>query len=1143
MNFFFKKNIYILKNNNMAKISIDLSKYKASGVYTLEYDNTEVPRVNPQVTRLVVGFSKKGIPNAPVYIEDIKTAKKVYGDIDRDLENKGSFFHRSLFTCLETAPCFALNLLPINNGQDENYPVDMVPYMSFSLSASEENGNKKNELYSSFFNKEGFWFPDTNYFNAIVNDDMSPNKGKIFNFVNLGQTDTTIIITKSTDLIGFDITAKEWFGQSEIPAFIKEYDYISDYFVDVYLIKGDWTNLSQLSQDSVFGEYFDLKGLKKDKFVNFINNESVTLIAKFQGSIIPDLIDNNNINYSIDTIINNNYKSTGIFCELNRSALDSYDPDDYNTSGRIDMVGHTLIQYEAEKINFLSYNINIKESLDYEENIDHSEINNKIVYDFGLTSTDNLPPKGYTASSNSYHLNQNDGVFYYTSYYGLGNNGKFNNVLNINLKYFNDSDIFEFGKIEANKSILKNDTGKYCTIISKNIIVNNNNEKILQLGISHPDKYTEGNDFYQILNTDSTSGKIVIGATTTTIAEGDWVFASNTNNIYYFRVVGVTGSTNIELSVDISTPEYFGGEYINYINNTYKLYYGSKFDAVEPSNPILTIYIEPDKFVYYSSNNYYIAYESSKLYKDFKNGLLTDGDLCYLHSEKLNVIHSFDKDQDGINILKLKYQNFDSTKDWGFDKIYDNTHSGSALNLLRIYSLVGDYSKSIEIYDINSTHTEFYVKEAYQKDFSIGQYILSDPMMTGDMSRCILTKIVSKKKIYDGTTHNGDYLIKVNQRVYTYTNNNKQYVIRYKNIDDAATSYNPFLLNGFKLTKFHLPDGTNKQLAKIYGMLDPNVSGLFNALSDRDLIVFRYIVDTFDGGLQENSFPKNYLTKLAKNRLTCMALLNAPSIKLFKESKDPRFTDEPTAANPVPILNCKYIADGGNLDLSPSFRFSLPSDEDGAKFQGMFAPFLTIKYNGKNINIPPAADVSNNFIRKFMNGHPFTIVAGPKTGVLMNPNIVGLEYNFNDSDREYLEPFGINPIVYKNGIGYMIYGNQSGYQRVLSAYNNLHVRDLLITLEENIESILHNYVFQANTSYLRMQIRALVESYLENVVSAGGIYTYQVIMNETNNTQDIIDQSFAIIDIAIEPVRGMQKIINRIHIYKTGEIKTKGFLI
>ena len=287
----------------MAKISIDLSKYKASGVYTLEYDNTEVPRVNPQVTRLVVGFSKKGIPNAPVYIEDIKTAKKVYGDIDRDLENKGSFFHRSLFTCLETAPCFALNLLPINNGQDENYPVDMVPYMSFSLSASEENGNKKNELYSSFFNKEGFWFPDTNYFNAIVNDDMSPNKGKIFNFVNLGQTDTTIIITKSTDLIGFDITAKEWFGQSEIPAFIKEYDYISDYFVDVYLIKGDWTNLYQLSQDSVFGEYFDLKGLKKDKFVNFINNESVTLIAKFQGSIIPDLIDNNNINYSIDTII------------------------------------------------------------------------------------------------------------------------------------------------------------------------------------------------------------------------------------------------------------------------------------------------------------------------------------------------------------------------------------------------------------------------------------------------------------------------------------------------------------------------------------------------------------------------------------------------------------------------------------------------------------------------------------------------------------------------------------------------------------------------------------------------------------------------------------------------------------------------
>jgi len=117
--------------------------------------------------------------------------------------------------------------------------------------------------------KKAFWFPDTTYFNAIVNDEMSENKGKLFNFVNLGQTDTTIIITKSTDVIGFDITAKEWFGQSDIPSYIKEYDYVSDYFVDVYLIKGNWTNLTQLSQDSVYGEYFDLKGLKKINLFNF----------------------------------------------------------------------------------------------------------------------------------------------------------------------------------------------------------------------------------------------------------------------------------------------------------------------------------------------------------------------------------------------------------------------------------------------------------------------------------------------------------------------------------------------------------------------------------------------------------------------------------------------------------------------------------------------------------------------------------------------------------------------------------------------------------------------------------------------------------------------------------------------------------
>jgi hypothetical protein len=340
-----------------------------------------------------------------------------------------------------------------------------------------------------------------------------------------------------------------------------------------------------------------------------------------------------------------------------------------------------------------------------------------------------------------------------------------------------------------------------------------------------------------------------------------------------------------------------------------------------------------------------------------------------------------------------------------------------------------------------------------------------------------------------------------------------------------------------------VPNGSDAQLTKILNLLDPAYSGLSSALESRHIISFRYIIDTFNGGLQPQSAPKNIISKLAMRRQKCMAILNTPSIKKFSTSTDPRFTELPTATDPKPILNTAYIADGGNLSLSPSFTYSLPDEENGSKFAGFFAPFLVIRENNKNISIPPAADVSNNFIRKFINGQPYSIVAGPRRGVLSNPLIVGLEYDFSDTDREYLEPMGWNPIVYRRGTGYMIYGNQAAYQKTLSAFNNLHVRDLLITIEEAVEDILAGFIFEFNDASTRTQIKSIVDAYLNNVKSNGGVYAFATIMDGTNNTNDIIDQNFAIIDIGIEPVRGAQKFINRVTVLKTGGIASGGFTV
>ena len=49
-------------------------------------------------------------------------------------------------------------------------------------------------------------------------------------------------------------------------------------------------------------------------------------------------------------------------------------------------------------------------------------------------------------------------------------------------------------------------------------------------------------------------------------------------------------------------------------------------------------------------------------------------------------------------------------------------------------------------------------------------------------------------------------------------------------------------------------------------------------------------------------------------------------------------------------------------------------------------------------------------------------------------------------------------------------------------------------------------------------------------------------MDSSNNTPAIIDQNIGIIDVIIEPVRGIHKFINRITITRTGGVSSGGFI-
>ena len=97
-----------------------IASLKAAGTYRFEFDKSQVVSIPANQTRLVVGFSKTGPFNTPVFVPDTAFFKQVYGDIDRNLERKDSFFHRSCLAALERGPILALNLLSLDANDKVN---------------------------------------------------------------------------------------------------------------------------------------------------------------------------------------------------------------------------------------------------------------------------------------------------------------------------------------------------------------------------------------------------------------------------------------------------------------------------------------------------------------------------------------------------------------------------------------------------------------------------------------------------------------------------------------------------------------------------------------------------------------------------------------------------------------------------------------------------------------------------------------------------------------------------------------------------------------------------------------------------------------------------------------------------------------
>lgn len=204
-----------------------------------------------------------------------------------------------------------------------------------------------------------------------------------------------------------------------------------------------------------------------------------------------------------------------------------------------------------------------------------------------------------------------------------------------------------------------------------------------------------------------------------------------------------------------------------------------------------------------------------------------------------------------------------------------------------------------------------------------------------------------------------------------------------------------------------------------------------------------------------------------------------------------------------------------------------------SSFAAAYWPWVKVSNNelGKNVWAPASTVMGGVFAFNDRVGAEWFAPAGLLRGGI--PSVVMAERKLSQSDRDTLYLGKVNPLASFPGSGVVAYG-QKTLQTKASALDRVNVRRLLINLKNFIGDQANNLVFEQNTIATRNRFLAAVNPYLETVVQRQGLYAYRVLMDDTNNTADVIDRNQLVGQIFIQPTKTAEFIVLDFVVQPTG---------
>tara|TARA_R110000851_G_scaffold69423_1_gene155528 strand:+ start:1365 stop:3797 length:2433 start_codon:yes stop_codon:yes gene_type:complete len=227
-----------------------------------------------------------------------------------------------------------------------------------------------------------------------------------------------------------------------------------------------------------------------------------------------------------------------------------------------------------------------------------------------------------------------------------------------------------------------------------------------------------------------------------------------------------------------------------------------------------------------------------------------------------------------------------------------------------------------------------------------------------------------------------------------------------------------------------------------------------------------------------------------------------------------------------------YVMDGSSYSANVSAAVSDISALD-TNYVATYFPWVKMDdpSTGKGVWVPPSVVIPGVIAFTDRVAHEWFAPAGLNRGGLSSVRMA--KKKLTHTDRDTLYDGRVNPIATFPGQGVVVFG-QKTLQAKPSALDRINVRRLLIKLKKFISSSSRYLVFEQNDSSTRARFLNIVNPFLESVQANSGLSAFKVVMDDSNNTPDVIDRNQLVGQIFIQPTRTAEFIVLDFTVMPTG---------